>query len=111
MDKLEDYRLKIKQLLTKYLIYKPSYGEVEVEPIFDTEHDHYQITNVGWNGQKRIYGTIMHLDLKNNKIWIQQNTTEVDIALELAEMGVPREDIIIGFNTPIMRQLSGFGVE
>ena len=61
MDKLNDYRLKVKQLLTKYLVYKPSYGDVEVEPIFDSEHDHYQIISIGWNNQKRIYSPIMHL--------------------------------------------------
>ncbi|QLE59911.1 XisI protein [Nostoc sp. TCL26-01] len=111
MDKLNNYRTIIKELLTKSLQYKPSYGDVEVEPIFDTEHDHYQIISIGWNNQKRIYNPIMHLDIKNNKIWIQQNTTEVDIALELMEMGVPKQDIVIGFHTSKMRQLSGFAVE
>ncbi|WP_407899335.1 element excision factor XisI family protein [Scytonema sp. NUACC26] len=50
-----------------------------------------------------VYRPIMHLDLKNEKIWIQQNTTEVDIALELIEMGVLKHDIVIGFNSPKMR--------
>lgn len=53
----------------------------------------------------------MHLDIKNEKIWIQQNTTEVDIALEVMEMGVPKQDIVIGFHTPKMCKLSGFAVE
>jgi hypothetical protein len=96
MDKLNEYRTKVRQLLTKYLQSKPSYGDVEVEQIFDPEHDHYQI---------------MHIDIKNNKIWIQQNTTEADIALELMEMGIDKQDIVIGFHTPKMRQLSGFAVE
>ena len=111
MDQLTDYRTKIKELLTKYLfLCKPSYGDVEVEKIFDTENDHYQIISIGWNNQKRIYNPIMHLDLKNDKIWIQENTTEIDIALELIEMGVPKQDIVIGFHSPKMRQLSGFAV-
>ncbi|KAF3889662.1 MULTISPECIES: XisI protein [Nostocales] len=110
MAKIDDYRNKIQQLLNKYTKYKPSYGEVEVEPIFDTERNHYQILRVGWNNQKRIYGPIMHLDIINEKIWIQQNTTEVDIALELIEMGVPKHDIVIGFHTPKMREFTDFAV-
>ncbi|AFY99293.1 XisI protein [Calothrix sp. PCC 6303] len=110
MEKLEKYRENVKQILTKYSQYKPSYGEVEVEQIFDTERDRYQILSVGWNNQKRIYGCMMHLDIKDEKIWIQQNTTEVDIATELVEMGVPKYDIVIGFHTPKMRQLIDFGV-
>jgi hypothetical protein len=47
MDKLNEYRTKVRQLLTKHLQYKPSYGDVEVEQIFDEEHDHYQIISVG----------------------------------------------------------------
>ena len=110
MAKLDEYRMKVKQLLIQYAQYRPSYGDIEVEQIFDTERDHYQIISVGWNNQKRVYGSIMHLDIKNEKIWIQQNTTEVDIALELIEMGVPKQDIVIGFHTPKMRQLTSFGV-
>ena len=110
MDTLKEYREKVKQILAKYSQYKPSYGEVEIEEIFDIERDRYQLVSVGWNNQKRIYGCMMHLDIKNNKIWIQQNTTEFDIANELIEMGIPKHDIIIGFHTPKMRQLTDFGV-
>ena len=110
MAKLEEYREKVKQILTKYSQYKPSYGEVEVEEIFDIERDRYQIMSVGWNGQKRIYGTMIHLDIKNEKVWIQENTTEIDLAKELVEMGVPKHDIVIGFHTPKMRQLTDFAV-
>ncbi len=110
MDKLNNYRQKIKQILTQYSQYKPSYGEVEIEEIFDLERDRYQLVSVGWNHQTRIYGCMIHLDIKNEKIWIQQNTTEFDIARELVEMGVPKHDIVIGFHTPKMRQLTSFGV-
>ena len=110
MDNLKEYREKVKQILAKYSQYKPSYGEVEIEQIFDIERDRYQLVGVGWNNQKRIYGCMMHLDIKNKKIWIQQNTTEFDVANELIEMGIPKHDIVIGFHTPKMRQLTDFGV-
>lgn len=110
MARLDDYRAKVRQILYKYAQYKPSYGNVEVEQIFDIERDHYQIISIGWNNQKRIYGPIMHIDIINEKIWIQQNTTEVDIALELVEMGVPKHDIVIGFHTLKMRQFTDFAV-
>jgi XisI protein len=65
---------------------------------------------IGWNQQKRIYGTTIHLDIQDEKIWIQQNTTEFDLASDLVEMGVPKQDIVIGFHTPKMRQLTGFAI-
>jgi XisI protein len=110
MAKLEEYRDRVRQILIKYSQYKPSYGEIEIEQVFDTERDHYQIISVGWNNQKRVYSTMIHLDIRNEKVWIQQNTTEIDIASELVEMGVQEDDIVIGFHTPKMRQLTNFAV-
>ena len=54
----------------------------------------------------------MYLDIniKNSKIGIQWNGTEDDIAVELVEKGVPREDIVIGFHTPFMRKFSDYAV-
>jgi hypothetical protein len=110
MDKLASYRSIVTELLTKYSQYKPSYGQVEIEQIFDREQDRYLLLAIGWNQQKRIYGTTIHLDIQDDKIWIQQNTTEFDLASDLVEMGVPKQDIAIGFHTPKMRKLTGFAV-
>jgi XisI protein len=110
VDKLELYRSIVTEILTKYSQYKPSYGQVEIEQIFDRDHDRYQLLAIGWNQQQRIYGTTIHLDIQDERIWIQQNTTEFDLASDLVEMGVPKQDIVIGFHTPKMRQLTGFAV-
>ena len=110
MDKLELYRSIVTEILIKYSHYKPSYGQVEIEQIFDRDRDRYQLLAIGWNQQKRIYGTTIHLDIQDGKIWIQQNTTEFDLASDLVEMGVPKQEIVIGFHTPKMRQLAGFAV-
>ena len=62
------------------MLYKPSYGEVEVQTIFDWERDHYQLLNVGWDGKKRIRGCVLQIDIKNEKIWIQHDGKEIGIA-------------------------------
>jgi XisI protein len=53
---------------------------------------------VGWQEMKRVYHTTMHFDIKDGKIWIQQNMTDVDVGQELVDLGVPKEDIIWGYN-------------
>ncbi|WP_267872048.1 MULTISPECIES: element excision factor XisI family protein [Moorena] len=47
-----------------------SNDEVEVQLIFDTVRDHYQWMNVGWEDLNRIYRSIVHLDIKDGKIWL-----------------------------------------
>ncbi|MEI6065323.1 MAG: XisI protein, partial [Pseudanabaena sp. ELA748] len=63
--------------------------------------------NVGWDGHRRVYGCVLHLDIKNRKIWIQQNMTEMRVAQELVDLGVAKEDIVLGFQAPEMREYTG----
>ena len=110
MEKLEKYRHCVEQFLLEYSQHKPSYGEIEVETIFDRERDHYQIVYLGWKQKRWIHSCVIHLDIKNEKIWIQWNGTEKDIAAELVGLGVSKEDIVLGFQTPFMRQFTDYAV-
>lgn len=110
MARITEYQQYIKQLLLKYAQYKPAYGEIEVETIFDEERNHYQVVPIGWRQQRWIHSCIIHIDIKNDKIWIQWNGTEEDIAAELVNMGVPKQDIVLGFQSPFMRQYTSYAV-
>ncbi|MBW4573641.1 MAG: XisI protein [Tolypothrix carrinoi HA7290-LM1] len=110
MAKLDEYREYIKQLLRAYSQDEKSDSEVEAQTIFDTEHDHYQLVYVGWENKRRVYGCVLHLDIKNGKIWIQHNGTEANIADELVALGVPKHDIVLGFHSPYKRQFTDFAV-
>ena len=110
MDKLEQYRQYIQTILTKYGEYKPQREEIESELIFDPVHDHYQLMRVGWNGLSRIYHSVIYFDIKNDKIWIQRNMTDVDLAQELLEMGVPKDDIVLGLQPSYKRPYTGYKV-
>lgn len=48
MEKLAQYRQIVQEALLEHGKQKHAYGDVEVETIFDTERDHYQIVYVGW---------------------------------------------------------------
>jgi XisI protein len=99
MDKLDQYRAAIKKILTEYASVPIANGEIDCQLIFDTERDH-----------RRVHGCVLHLDIINGKIWLQHNTTEIQIAQELVAMGIPKEEIILGFQAPYMRQYTNFGV-
>lgn len=110
MDKLEKYREYVEQLITRYANSDQNRKDVEVQVIMDTVRDHYQWMNVGWEGFKRVYNCLIHLDIKDGKIWIQQNWTEDDLAADLVEMGVPKEDIVLGLHAPYKRPYTDYGV-
>ncbi len=110
MDKVEQYRQFVQQILTEHAEIATTTDTVKSELIFDKEHDHYQLAYVGWQGDKRVFGPVLHFDIENGKIWIQYNGTEESIAERLIEMGVPATDIVLGFHSSFKRQFSRYGV-
>lgn len=110
MAKLEQYRRAIQQLLKTYQTLGKSPPDIDRQIILDTEHDHYQLVNVGWHNDRRIYGCVLHFDIQDGKIWIQHNGTEFKLADELVALGVAKQDIVLGFQSPFKRQFTEFAV-
>ncbi|RWX44152.1 XisI protein [Candidatus Electrothrix aarhusensis] len=108
MKRVGRYRKYIRKIIARHS-YLPAYGDAEVQQIFDTEHDHYQLVHTGWYESERLYGCILHLDIRDDRIWIQYDGTETGIADELAELGVPKEDIVLAYHPPYKRPYTGFG--
>ncbi len=79
---------------------------------------------MGWSNKHRVNGCVLHLDIKDGKIWIQHDGTEGGIANELvdsgtdtrsesvpercANRGLPKHDIVLGFYSPFKRQFTEF---
>jgi XisI protein len=104
-----NYAQLIQDILTQHSV-NDGQNDTEIQLIFDQEHHHYQVLNIGWQDQKRIYGVIIHVDLKGDEIWIQRDGTEIGIANQLVEAGVPKQDIVLGFHAPYKRQFTEFAM-
>jgi XisI protein len=110
MDTHTRYRQTIQNLLSERA--KHAWDErIQAQTIFDAEHDHYQLVYVGWRGSKRVYGVVLHADIIDGKIWIQQDGTEQGLANQLVELGVPKQDIVLAFDPPNLRQYTDFAVQ
>lgn len=110
MAKIDEYRQHIRAVIEQHAQHRPAYGDVELQTIFDTERDHYQLVHAGWHKNRRKYGCLIHIDLKDEKIWIQYDGTEIGVANELVELGVPKEDIVLAYQPPYKRPYTEFAV-
>jgi hypothetical protein len=110
MDKITKYRQIVQEFLTEIGSYKNHSPEIETQLIFDTERDHYQILKTGWRDLERTYGIVIHIDIKDGKIWIERNATDLLIAEDLIERGITKEDIVLAFHPPYKRPYTGYGV-
>ncbi|MEM1253910.1 MAG: XisI protein [Cyanobacteria bacterium P01_H01_bin.21] len=109
MDRLEHYRQSIYKFLKQYVDVWQEEG-VDTQLILDSERDHYLLLRVGWDGDKRINYPVFHFDIKDDKIWVQENTTDVEIDKDLENMGISKKEIVVGFHHPSMREHSEFAV-
>lgn len=110
MDRVNEYRQCIQAMLSEYSQVKPLNGEIEVQTIFDTDQDRYLLVDLGWDEHRRIYNCLIHLDIKDGKVWIQRNQTDRLIANALVDRGIPKQDIVIGLQPDCDRVYTGFGV-
>jgi hypothetical protein len=112
MDTLNKYRHIIIDILTGYADAGPintSPGaELEEQLLIDTERDHYQILTLGWDESRRVYYPVFHIDIKNGKVWVQEDATDYDIVGEMEKRGIPKSDIVLAFHAPYKRPFTGY---
>ena len=110
MGTLENYRRIIKTILTEYAQTPYAYGDIQIQTVFDNDSDRYLLMILGRENELRVHGCLVHVDIIDGKIWIQRDGTEQGIANELVAGGIPKEQIVLGFRSPNIRQYTGFAV-
>lgn len=103
MDKLDRYRDIVEQTLAKHVFNSERYPNLRDRPVFDRRTDNYLVVREGWEQSKRTYGVVVHVEIINGKIWIQEDWTEHGVAGDLEAAGVPKTDIVLGFQPPQVR--------
>lgn len=112
MDQLTEYPKIIKHILTEYVDlcnHHPS-QDIETVLVMDEPNGHYIWMNLGWQNGDRVTGMTVYVRIREGKFWIEEDWTEEGIATDLVRAGVPKEDIVLTFHEPKMRQYTDFAV-
>ena len=59
----------IVKILQDYFEFLGNDSESELQLIIDENKDHYLLMEIGWHKNQRIYGSFIHIDIINKKIW------------------------------------------
>lgn len=51
---------------------------------------------------------MLHIDIRDGKVWIQHDGTEEGVAEELAKAGILRDRIVLAFKPPEIRPYTEF---
>jgi hypothetical protein len=108
MDKRAHYQELIKRCLAQRESYirRARHNGIEIQRITDDDNANYLLVYLGWDKDRRVQQTALHLRVKDDKIWIEVDETEEGIATALLRAGVPREDIVLAFHPPALRPLA-----
>lgn len=113
MENVTNFKKIVREVIEEVAGMIPKDTPIEVQNIFDEERGHYLLYMVGWDKHKRDYASVIHIDVKQSgKVYVQHDGTDLKIALLLAEKGIPKSSIVIGYRSPFVRQqLTDFALE
>jgi len=103
MDRLDKYRDVIKKILTEYHGWASNSNIRKSESclVFDEVHDQYFWFLMGWQDKRKYRNIQVHIRIKNQKIYIEDDWTEE---------GIPKSYIVLAFHDPETRKLTEFAV-
>jgi XisI protein len=102
MEKLKKYQKALLEILKYYASVKsPFMLDVDNKVISDTKNHHYQLQRIGWHQNSHVHYTVFHFEIRNNKVWVHENRTDVNIDAKLIESGIDAKDIMSGLDQPI----------
>jgi XisI protein len=83
-------------------------GSLEYQWSMDTKRHHYQILATGWERGLQVNDLVVKIDITDDLIWVQQDNTDYSVAERLVEQGIPKTQIVLGFQPADMRPDTGF---
>lgn len=110
MEKLVNYQHIIKRILDEYIATMPSDTDEEVYLVEDPTQMNYLIYHNAWHQSSRSYGCILHVRIKNSKVYIEYDGTDEGFGDVFVEAGIPKQDIVLAFHAPTKRPYTGFAV-
>jgi XisI protein len=110
MEKIANYQQIIKNVLQSYIDSDQMNPNEEIYLVADDIKMHYLVYHNSWEHSSRNYGCILHIRIKNEKVYVEYDGTDVGFADVFVEEGIPKNDIVLAFHAPAKRPYTGFAV-
>ncbi len=99
MDRIENYRQILENTVKRHAKFQPANGNIQTHAVCDAENGDYMVVDSGWNEKgRRIYDVVIHLRLQDDQVLIERDNTDAEIARELIEDGIAKDDITLAYN-------------
>ena len=105
MEKINSYHTIVINQLEQYANdWNIANDKLTSRLIVDNERKSYLLIRFGWRDEEEyLHNCLFHIDIIDDKVWIQENRTDILIAEILIEAGIDKEDIVLGILPPSLR--------
>lgn len=109
MDKIKKY----KNILRNEMEHQASLSfgnasDLHRHLVIGQDENEFILVLKGWQDEIYRYGIIFHFEIIDNKVWLHENNTDLDIGTKLAELGIPKSDIVLGFVSNLEKTIEGY---
>lgn len=108
MDPDIDYRDAVERVVRGYATFLSSKREVEATLIIDAARSQFVLLYVGWDGPRRVHHVAVHVEVRDDRVWLQCDNTDLVVAEDLVAAGIPKSSIVLGFRPPELRPHTGY---
>jgi XisI protein len=105
-----DLTTTLERILRSYIDALDLGSEIRVYLVTSDDRNHVMLMHEGWQGDRRLYGAIVHGEIRDGKIWVHYDGTEAGITEELLAAGVLPQQIVLGFQPPYARKHTGYAI-
>ncbi|MDY6939566.1 MAG: XisI protein [Cyanobacteriota bacterium] len=111
MDRIAYLRNAVREVLKDYhQLNEKSNSTTESCLVFDEQREQYLLLLMGWHEDERIKSVMIHIRLKNDKIWIEEDWTEEGAIADLLQKEIAPEEIVLAFHPPHLRPYTEFAI-
>ncbi len=107
-QRLTQDQMVILSVLEPMKLWRTPYAELKYELVADFANQHFQVCMTGWDGSTRVHSILVHIVIRDNLVWLEEDLTDADIAEQLVQAGIARDRIVLGFQAPYKRGMYGF---
>lgn len=110
IDTLEQWREAIRNSLQYYADIPYNYGDVKTYIVTSEDRNHFMLMREGWEGHRRIHGCVVHVEIRDSKIWMHYDGIEDSITIDLVAAGIPKKRIVLAFHPVEVREHTEYAV-
>ena len=105
-----DLRRVIEQIMGTWEASLGPLSHSVIRGVCDRGRDRYTIQQLIRPHGLQVAHTLVHLEIRDNKIYIEADATEEGIGRDLLDAGIPKSQIVLAFYPPDIREMGEFAV-